>query len=431
MSTAVQRIGTRPELTLVQDHPSPPPRLLTVRLAVLFFFVYAAPGAVVPLFSIWLTRLGFSPFMVGIICSTQALGAILAPPLIGQIADRWFPAERCLTICALLSGVLLWIMAELTSPWPVLLASLAFWLCVSPSYTLATSLCFAHQSRPEQGFGRIRLWGTVGWMVPGWLLGVWFSDPEWFGWASRCLGLESRPSELADAFRLAGVFAFFLAAWTLVLPPTPPRADAAARWAPLAAVKLLQQRSILVLWLCAFGVCITFPFSSQVTPLLLDRLGVPHPWLLPTLTLSQAGEVLALTLLPAIQLGLGTRRTLLLGLVSWLAVLVALTVGEPRWLVIASLPFNGLVMSCFIIMGQIYLNGQARGDIRVSAQALLTFVTGLGLATGHVLAGWLRREAGDSFTLTYAPAAVIAAFLVLVFALGFQAASSQKAESSP
>ena len=62
-----------------------------------------------------------------------------------------------------------------------------------------------------------------------------------------------------------------------------------------------------VYWICAFGVCATLPFTSQVMPLFLEHRGVPRPWLGPTLTLGQSMEIVALALLPVLLLRLGIR----------------------------------------------------------------------------------------------------------------------------
>src|SRR5207302_6123530 len=88
----------------------------------------------------------------------------------------------------------------------------------------------------------VRVWGTVGWVVIGWLSGCWLAQP---GWLSGCLSWirpgAPKPS-MVDAFRLGGVIAFLLAGYTLTLPATPPRRTAGAREtvAPLEAVKLLR-----------------------------------------------------------------------------------------------------------------------------------------------------------------------------------------------
>src|SRR5204863_1220676 len=104
--------------------------------------------------------------------------------------------------------------------------------------------------------------------------------------------------------------------------------------APLAALRLLGDASFTVYWLCCLGVCVTLPFTTQVTPLLLEHLGIPRPWLSPTLTLGQGTEIVSLALLPMLLLRLEVRGTMLLGLAAWAVFLAVLTLGEPRWLVI-------------------------------------------------------------------------------------------------
>src|SRR5229473_2583108 len=171
-------------------------RSLRWRLSVMMFLYYAIQGAFVPLFSLRLQELGLAPLEMGWACATQALAAIVAPLVAGQIADRWFPAERCLAICAFLSGTLLWVLADLTSASAIFIASLALWLVLGPASTLSTALSFAHLSQQGRHFGQIRLWGTIGWVVSGWLVGYWLSKPDWLAQLSAVTLVPG----LADAF---------------------------------------------------------------------------------------------------------------------------------------------------------------------------------------------------------------------------------------
>src|SRR5947209_15639585 len=128
------------------------------------FLQFAPQGAVLPVFSLHLEELGFTRLEIGWASATQALAALVAPLVAGQVADRWFPAQNCLVVCALLAGVVLWVLATLTSPLAVFGASLAFWLLMGPASTLGTALIFAHLPSPERNFGSVRLWGTLGWV---------------------------------------------------------------------------------------------------------------------------------------------------------------------------------------------------------------------------------------------------------------------------
>jgi len=382
------------------------PSRLRLRLSLLMFLQYAPSGAIVPLFSLRLEELGFTPVEVGWGCAGAALASLAAPLAAGQVADRWLASERCIALCAGIAGVLLWQLADLRSFPAVFAATLAYWLVMVPAITLGTSLCFTHLLSPERQFGPIRLWGTIGWVLPIWALGGWFAY----------LGPGG---DLADMFRVAAVLSWSLAAYALSLPHTPPARRGVGWLAPLAALKLLRRRAFAVYTLSALTLCVTLPFSGQVTPLLLKHLGVPRPLLCLTLTIAQSMEVVALALLPVLLLRLGVRGTMVLGLAAWVLALTLLMLGAPLGLVIGSLALNGVNICCFLVAGQVFVNRLARGSIRASTQGLLTFINGIGLLIGNVLTGMVRKAVHEEFPPTFAVAAVIALLLTVGFGLGF------------
>lgn len=377
------------------------------------FLQYATPGALLPLYTLHLTRLGMGPLLTGVCCATQSLATVLVALLVGQAADRWFSAERCLAVCAFLSGLTLWLLASATGFWPIFLLTLLFWLLVNPVIQLGATICFIHLSHPEREFGPIRMWGTVGWAVPGWLLLL-------FALCFGAIGVDAAPG--TNLFRLGGFFGVALGLYALTIPHTPPRRSADRRPAPLAALALLRSPAFTVCCLCTFGLCVTYPFTTQATPLLLKSLNVPGLWLGPILTLAQATEILSLALLPMLLMRLGVRGTMVMGLIAWTLAMSILTIGRPVGLVIGSLALNGLFVTGFLVTGQVFVNKQASGDLRASAQALLTFVNGFGNLIGHLLIGWLRWIYGNDSNLprAFAVALVIAGCLLLVFLLGFQ-----------
>jgi MFS family permease len=394
------------------------------------FLQYAPPGALVPFMTLRLRELDFTPLEMAWACATQALGSVVGPVMAGQIADRWWPAERLLAVCAFLAGAFLWMLASLTSPLAVFAASLAVWLVMAPIITLGAALSFARLPVPARDYGTIRLWGTIGWVAIGWLVGYWRMDPAWLEpWLTWVRPAWPR-SEVADAFRLGGLVAFVLGVYVLTLPPTPPRPSRGAMPAPFAALKLLRQRPIAVYWGCVWGVCVTIPFYSQVTPLLLQDLGIGQAWLGPTLTLSQSMEVVSLAILPMLMLRLGVRGTLRLGLVAWAFMLSVMALGKPVELVISSLTLNGLCICGFFVAGQVFVNSRAPADVRASAQALVTLMNGLGTLAGTFLVGWVRERAAEAYQPTFLVGAAIATTLVVIFLVGFPSdeASSQRSE---
>jgi MFS family permease len=383
------------------------------------FLVFAPAGAILPQLPVHLRKIGFSDAELGIACAGQALGSLLAPLLAGQVADRWLRADRWLAACAFCASALLWLLPDCDEPLPFVMTNVAFWLVMAPAVTLTSAICFTHLPHPERDFGRVRLWGTVGWIVQGWLLACWFSRPAWLvPWMAAV--------DTADIFRLGALMAFLLGLYALTLPATRPQLDATTRLAPLSALRLLRQQSFAVYFLCNVSLCLTLAFASQTTPLFLRSLGVSEVWLGPVLTIAQSTEVLSLGLLPLLLSRWGQRRVMLTGLVAWATALSVLTVGRPLGLVVGSLTLNGLFICCFLVAGQVFVNSRAPGDLRASVQALLSFTSGLGMLGGNLLAGWVRQQAGERFAPTFAVAAAIALTALIVFSAGFNHKASRE-----
>jgi NHS family xanthosine MFS transporter len=141
---------------------------------------YAPAGAVLPLYSTYLQEeLGFTSMGIAVCCATQAVATVCASLVAGHIADRWMPAERLLGLCALISGLDLWLLAELDQPLPIFFSTLLYWLLTGPIWMLGATIAITHLHQPERQYGPVRLWGTIGWMASAWLVGYWFKNPQW------------------------------------------------------------------------------------------------------------------------------------------------------------------------------------------------------------------------------------------------------------
>jgi hypothetical protein len=377
------------------------------------FLQYAAPGAFLPLYSVYLEKLGYSPLAAGCFCATQGVASVLCPLLAGQIADRWIAAERCLAVCSFFVGVIMWLVAGMTDAtpaWMLFAATLGYWLLTVPILLLGTAVCFAHLPDPARQFGGVRLWGTVGWMVQGWLV-----------LAARFCVPDLSPADCTNAlFRLGSVLSFLLCLYSLTLPATPPCRAIIRRSAPLAALSALQSGPFFVYCACTFGLSVTMPFMTQGAPLLLKNLDVSEIWLTPMMSLSQATEIVSLAILPLLLLRFGVRGTMLLGLAAWALSFSCLGLGSPRELIVGSLGFNGLCITGFLVAGQVYVNGQANTEVRASVQGLLTFVNGFGLLIGHIFVGVVRYSLDDQLPRAFTVGAALTAVMLMLFLFGFR-----------
>lgn len=397
---------------------SRPVPYLHFRLSVLIFLAFAILGAWLPVFSLHLKNLGFSPEATAWASSANAIGALLAPIIWGQIADRWLSMDRCIFVTAIVSGLGLFALAELSDPGLVIAMCIAIWLFLIPVVGLTAACVFRQLDHPDRDYGWIRVWGTIGWVATGWMLTGLL---EWWTPAGTT-------ADYADSLRLGGAASFAMAVYALTLPNVPPKAieSAAARsWigslidAPLRALKLFGNRSYVIYSICMFGMNVTLPFTIQLNPLLLKKLEVSEGMTPLYLTASQSTEVLFLFLLPFLLQRFGMKPVMLAGALSWTAGLGVLSVGEPVEIVLASFVTHGVFICCFFIAGQVFVNRLATHDIRASAQGILLFISGSGLLVGHLLVGWLRSITQENFTLAFGCGAGVAGTMMILFLVGF------------
>lgn len=365
---------------------------LRIRLSVMMFLQYAIWGAWSPFLWRILTApkadggLAMTDVQAGWIFGLLWLACILAPFTGGQIADRWVPTQRFLGVAQLAGAVLLFMASRSTTFTTMNWIMAAYCLLYAPTLALTNSLAFHHLG-DQKDFGRIRVWGTIGWIFAELILGGW-----------RLIGT---PARTVDCLMLAAFFSLVMGAYAFFLPHTPPAKDKATD--PLAfrkAFVLLKNTNFLVFMLIAFVVTTELQFYYGPTEEFLVRglrINPAYtPWIMPV---AQAAEIIAMAfLLPVALRKWGLRRTLAVGVIAWplryvvfaLAPLGAVDVT--RLVVVASLTLHGLGYTFFFVASQIFVDMVASKDIRASAQSLLTLVTlGLGNWLGTQFTGAVKN----------------------------------------
>ena len=139
------------------------------RLGVMMFLEYVVWGAWLPLLGNYLGQsLKFSGGQQAWIFATPAVASVFALFVGGQIADRYLSGEKVLLICHALCGVLMFAMGTQTGFAPILVLMLLWQLFYVPTLSVTNSIAFHHLAGREREFGRVRLWGTIGWIAASW-----------------------------------------------------------------------------------------------------------------------------------------------------------------------------------------------------------------------------------------------------------------------
>lgn len=362
---------------------------LVVRLSIMMFLQYAIWGAWAPALAEHLgANLGFGGQQQGAIYGCLWLACMLGPFVGGQLVDRWMPTQVFLGLAHLAGAVLLYFTAVQTQFWPMWGWMFGYSLLYAPTLALTNSICFHNLRDAERHFGRIRMWGTIGWIVVGVL--VWLIRRQWHTetWADK-----------SDLLLVAAAGSAVMGVFCFLLPHTPPRKKSESPLAFLEALSLLKDRNFLVFMAISFLVTTELQFYYVPTaPFLVDR-GAAREGVTAIMTVAQIAEILVLLFLLHVSLKrFGVRKTMIIGILAWPLRYLLFTIPVLN-VIIASLTLHGFGYAFFFVASQIYVNMKAKDDMRASAQALLTFFTlGVGNYLGTLFTGacldYFKNDAG-------------------------------------
>jgi nucleoside transporter len=362
--------------------------------SVMMFLQYMIWGAWYPDYGAYLGRavneggLGFNNDQIGWIYALLPVGCMIAPIIGGQLADRYLATEKLLGILHLAGGVTLLSLAGMKS-YSTLLPTLLVWaLLYAPTLALTNSICFHHMPEAEKEFGLVRVWGTIGWIVVGFLLTIVFREsfPGVFG---RLGG--------ADSMWLGGIISLLLGIYCFFLPHTPPSKKGNDPLAFLGALKMLRDPQFAIFIGISFVVATELMFYFVFTAPFLEASGIKVGQAPKWMTIAQIAEIGTMFALPWMLSKWGVRKTMAVGILAWPIRYAVFALGDPLWLMLAALSLHGLCYVCFFTAGYIYVNQVAEPDMRASAQGLITFVVlGVGMALGSKFATWIR----EMFTTT-------------------------------
>lgn len=330
-------------------------------------------------------NLGADGGQTGMAYSTQSWGAIIAPFIIGLIADRYFNAERILGILHLLGAFLLYQMATADDFLAFYPFVLGYMIAYMPTLALVNSVSFNQMKDPAKDFASIRVWGTVGWIIAG------LSISYIFSWDAQKAIAEGA---LKNTFLMAAAASLILGLFSFTLPKTPPKVDKSEKLSigdllGFEALGLLKNRNFLIFFVSSVLICIPLAFYYQLANPFLTEIGMANPT--GKMTIGQASEVLFMLLLPVFLKRYGIKTTLLVGMIAWVLRYVLFAfgeVGQLSFMLLLGIALHGVCYDFFFVSGQIYTDSKAGAKIKSAAQGLITLATyGLGMLVGFWVAG--------------------------------------------
>lgn len=354
--------------------------------------------------------------------STQSWGAIIAPFIIGLIADRYFNAEKILGILHIFGAVLMYLMAQASDFSVFYPYVLGYMILYMPTLALVNSISFRQMKDPSKEFSFVRVFGTAGWVIAG----IVISFTGWDSEAGRAEGL------LSNTFMMVGVASALLGIFSFTLPKTPPQANrdekvSVSEILGLDALKLLKDRNFLIFFMASILICIPLAFYYQNTNPFLSEIGMTNPTA--KMAIGQVSEILFMLLLPLFFTKFGFKKTILVGMAAW-AIRYFLfaygDAGELTFMLLIGIALHGICYDFFFVSGQIYTDTKAGAKYKSAAQGLITLATyGVGMLIGFWVAGkitdqFLRPDDTHLWKAIWTFPAYFAIGVFVLFALFFK-----------
>ncbi len=387
-----------------------------LQLSLMMFLEFFIWGGWFVTFGIFLSEnLGASGAEAAKAFSTQSWGAIIAPFIIGLIADRFFNAERILGVLHLMGAFLMYQMSQITSFEVFYPYVLGYMIAYMPTLALVNSISFHQMSDTAKEFSSIRVFGTVGWILSGMAISYLF---QWDSQEAIAQGaMKNTFLMTAAASAVLGVFSF-------TLPKTPPSTQkenvSLVKILGLDALSLLKERNFLIFFVASVLICIPLAFYYQNAAPFLSEIGMANP--AAKMSIGQISEALFILALPVFFKRFGFKKTILIGMLAWGIRYMLFAYGdidEKAFLLLIGIALHGICYDFFFVSGQIYTDAKASEENKSAAQGLITLATyGVGMLIGFEIAGgiadyYLVDEIHDWKSIWQAPAL----FAVLVFVL--------------
>lgn len=358
--------------------------IVFTKLSVMMLLEYFIWGAWYVTMGTYMSEfLDSSGVQIGAAYSALAIATMISPFFVGMVADRYFAAQRIMGVLHILGAVLLYFATQITDNtafyWIIVFYSLLY----MPTIALSNSIAFQQMTDPGKQFPWIRVFGTVGWIAAGFMIGN--------------LGIE----KTSNTWIMAAGASLTLGVISFLLPHTPPKGKTTEAKAGSAigteALVLFKDKPYLIFFIAAILVCIPLSFYYGFANLFLNEAGMENA--AGKMIFGQVSEAVFILAIPFLFNNIGVKKMLLLGMTAWVLRYVCFAYGNADanlWMLYAGIILHGICYDFFFVTGYMYTEKKAGEKIKNAAQGLFTFAT---YGTGMFIGTWFSGFATDHYTV--------------------------------
>ena len=364
------------------------------RLSGFYFFYFAFVGAISPFWGLYLQSLAFNAFQIGVLMSLLQVMRIFAPNIWGHVADSTGRRTTIVQVAAVGSVIAFTGVFVSDAFWWlfVVMAALSFFW--SASLPLVEAMTLSHLGERSDRYGRIRLWGSVGFIVMVVGLGYAFDyvSIAWLPWAILVvmLGIAAFARVIPDAVSL------------------PHASDRHSVWDIVRRPEVASLLAACMLMAVTHGPYYTF-YSIYLVDHGYDKSTVGWLWALGVLC-----EIGIFLVIPRIFAHVTPRRLILASFALAVLRFVLIAWGvESSWIVWGAQTLHAFTFGTYHAAAVALIHRHFRGRHQARGQALFTSLSyGVGGTIGGLASGLTWDALGPAWTFTLAAASAALAWAV-------------------
>jgi MFS transporter, PPP family, 3-phenylpropionic acid transporter len=391
-----------------------------------YFLTFAVMGSVLPYLPVYLAQRGLSGEQIGYVLSLGGLAVLLTPILTTLLADLHYENRTLLAwVFAATSGALAWLLA-CKGFWMLLAVHGLFSLAYIPALSLQDGLVFAERGRrlkaglPATPYHLIRVYGTVGFIVPSMILYALMAMGASIGMSLAC-GAIAGVLAMMNTALLPKTRGAVAAASPGAEVPDPHPLTGRGRSTPTAqAARLMLKPDVLMFCLATWLVQLSAGAFYAFYPIYLDKnIGVGTQWLGPISSVGVALEIVYMLAFGWLIKRLGLKWLMVIGTASIALRMGLLAMFPNLGIAVWTQVFHGLMVLAIHVAPPVYLNHRAGPAFRNSIQGLYAMlVFGTGRIVGCIAAGYIAEGSGTLAVFGWSAAA--AGLSALLFAIAFK-----------
>ncbi len=326
-----------------------------------------------------LQTLHFSGREVGLVYGAMSVAAFISPLFVGFITDKYFSASKVLAFLHIGGSMCLVAMYSFTDFNVFYPLTLLYAVLYLPTFALSSSYVLQQLEDPSKQFPRVRVWGSIGWIIAGNIVGL-------LSW-----------EKTANPLLLSAGLSLILGIYALFLPKVPPtegkRGNSIKEFFSVEIIQLFKQRDFLVFMISLtllYAIPIAYYYSFVNNFLTTIQVKNAAGWM----SIGQITEIGVMLLLPFFLRHFSFKWVVFTGLFLWGARygIFAYAAENPGmqlvWL--PAILVHGFAYVFTGLAGQLYIDEKAPRHLRNTAQSIITFaMQGMGTLFGTYFAGWM------------------------------------------